>query len=196
MSADPWPMALPFPLDISVSRGHTVFTAYRSVNLVGVRRAKGTPGQMDDLLYALWRDGGHEKPTVHTGWHCRVWQLETEPGRPYLAKPMNPLGTAIMKAGQYRSAYQEGLHNGRPALVQVGPVTVYRDADRDRECEIVPGSEDTGLFGVNIHDITDPDGLAGCQGLWPSDRDEMLAVYRMSAAIHGKRVSYTLLEPV
>jgi hypothetical protein len=184
-------MQLPYPLDRAQAAGHAVFAGERNprdVNLISVRHGKNTPHQGDDLLYAAWREvaGG--------SWTVRVWPCETEPGIPYLAKPMNTKGTAILAPGQYRKAWRRGLHRGRPALVQVRPVRVFRDADRDAQIEIDPNTLDEGLFGINIHDVRTYAELAGCTGLLGPHLTELLAVYDMTAALYGPEITYTLLE--
>lgn len=75
----------------------------------------------------------------------------TIPGRYYLLNLLNPKGTAVLKEGQYVDCWTIGIHNGYTALVQCRPVTVYRDSNRDTIINEVPGTEDTGLFGINIH---------------------------------------------
>jgi hypothetical protein len=66
---------------------------------------------------------------------------------------MNPKGAARIAFGQY-TAWQTGVHRsresgGHEALVQVAPVTVHRDLDKDYRRE--GDARDTGLFGINQH---------------------------------------------
>jgi hypothetical protein len=61
---------------------------------------------------------------------------------------MNPGGAARIKFGQYNS-WTVGMHHTHEALVQVEPVTVYRDLNKDYKRE--GDKEDTGLFGINQH---------------------------------------------
>jgi hypothetical protein len=80
-----------------------------------------------------------------------VWEATTEPGYYYTGNPMNPLGTARIAFGQYRS-WQVGVHgNSEPheALVQVDSIRVYRDYNQDM---IRTGDAiDEGCFGINQH---------------------------------------------
>jgi hypothetical protein len=184
-------LRLPEPLALVRQRGLVVFeglTASRDVNLVAIRHGRSTPGSGDDLLYACWREraGG--------SWTIKAWRCETEPGAKYLRTPINPKGTAIMAPGQYRRAYARGYHNGRPALRQVEPIKAYRDANRDGVVDISPHSIDQGLFAMNIHDVSLWGELAGCIGLMRPDLEELLAVYDMTAALHGVGISLTLLD--
>ena len=80
------------------------------------------------------------------------WSATTEPGRWYTEQPMNPKGAARIAFGQYR-AWRVGMHGSgadrHEALVQVAPVKVFRDANKDM---IRTGDAiDEGLFGVNQH---------------------------------------------
>ncbi len=81
------------------------------------------------------------------------WEATTEPGRPYTEKPMNRGGAARIKFDQYK-AWRVGPHkNQKEALVQVEPVTVHRDFDKNF---IRTGDKlDTGLFGINQHHADD-----------------------------------------
>lgn len=79
------------------------------------------------------------------------WSATTEPGRWYTQNPMNPKGAARAAFGQY-TAWSVGVHgNSEPheALVQVRPISVWRDRNKDgfRNND----KSDTGLFGINQH---------------------------------------------
>lgn len=80
-----------------------------------------------------------------------VWSATTEPGRWYTQKPMNRKGAARIAFGQYK-AWAVGTHGNsesHEALVQVGEVVVYRDANKDG---LRTGDRiDRGLFGINQH---------------------------------------------
>jgi hypothetical protein len=176
---------LPHPLELVMDRGWLVFTAPRSANLVAVR-GPGKAGDWDGVLYLAWVD------TDGAGWTIHAWPCATRPGRVFLERPMNPLGTAVLEPGQYRKSHRQGLHKGRPALVQVGPVTVRRDGDQDALVE--PGRQTyNGLFGVNIHDVTSPDHLAGCIGLSPLHTAHLLRAFSSLTATQGQDVTLTLV---
>jgi hypothetical protein len=81
----------------------------------------------------------------------QVWTATTEPGRRYTVDPMNPKGAARIKFGQY-TAWSVGMHGTKQrhqALVQVAPITVCRDLNKD--FVRTGDKEETGLFGVNQH---------------------------------------------
>lgn len=179
--------------------GHTVFdkgpgSAPYNLQLVGVRSSSIASNTFDDRCYCVYRD---ESGTLR----LESWAITTDPGRYWLEHPGKVAGTAILKPGQYRGAWELGLHKGeKPALVQVKPVTVYRDPDGDTTLDTA--SEDTGLFGINLHRA----GLkssavdkwsAGCQ-VWQAEADfeRFLWLCRKQAAKGQgwQRFTYTLLR--
>lgn len=76
------------------------------------------------------------------------WEATTEPGRYWTEHPMDPGGAFRIKFGQYK-AWSVGTHHTHEALVQVAPITGYRDKNRDAKRG--GDQEVTGLFGVNQH---------------------------------------------
>ncbi|NOT72482.1 MAG: hypothetical protein HOP09_14770 [Hyphomicrobium sp.] len=160
---------LPALLREVARKGHSVFTSGDwNLNLVVQRSNERQAGAEDDLLSVVYKDGGR--------WIDRSFPCSADPGRKALAERKNPLGVAIIAEGQYRGSHQIGLHRGRRALVQVGPVTVARDGDRDSLLE--PGVKYTGLFGINIHDDAGVGAEAseGCVVLEKKDMDAVLSL--------------------
>ena len=103
-----------------------------------------TPNHFNDLRLLLVFDKG--VPTIEA-----AWEATTEPGYYYTDNPMNPKGAARIAFGQYQ-AWQVGLHgysHPHEALIQVGPVRVHRDWNRDmmRTGDAI----DEGYFGINQH---------------------------------------------
>ncbi|RUR85099.1 peptidoglycan-binding protein [Chlorogloeopsis fritschii PCC 9212] len=79
------------------------------------------------------------------------WQATTEPGAYYTYKPMNRAGAARIQFGQYK-AWAVGYHGNadrHEALIQVAPITVCRDFNKD--FKRTGDKLDTGLFLVNQH---------------------------------------------
>lgn len=76
------------------------------------------------------------------------WAGTTEPGDYYTYNPMNSKGAARIAFGQYKS-WAVGYHGNHQALVQVAPVKVCRDFNKD--FTRVGDQVDVGLFGVNQH---------------------------------------------
>ena len=115
---------------------------------------------------------------------------------------MSSQGTAILVPGQYESAYAIGLHKGYEALVQVKPVLVYRDKNKDSAFNEFPDTIQSGIFGINIHKA----GLwsklvgqnsAGCQVFQKaSDFEKFMALCRATVSKFGNTFTYTLLEYV
>ncbi len=80
-------------------------------------------------------------------WTFYVLEATTDPGLYYLNHPLSPLGTAILKEGQYINSYQLGLHQGKyKALVESQTVTVIRDFDKDNYLSFNSGREENGLY--------------------------------------------------
>jgi hypothetical protein len=74
----------------------------------------------------------------------------TEPGKFYTFNPLNPGGAFRIAFGQYREAWEIGMHRDQVALVQCGTISGYRDYNQD--FRRTGDSIDTGdVFGVNQH---------------------------------------------
>lgn len=144
-----------------------------NVNIVGIRSATQTPNSFDDQMNVFWKFNGN--------WNTRIFPCTTDPGTYWLNHPSNPLGTGILKEGQWNDAFQIALHQGKyKALCQRSPLTVIRDFNLDNKLDFYapdlsnkihkqinnPGEvinewyddskkliwrEATGLYGVNIH---------------------------------------------
>lgn len=128
---------------------------YYNVNIIAVRNNNTKSDSWDDHLYVIYRAEDSKMRKLF------IDNITTDPGLTELVSPSFRAaqigGTAAIKEGQYRGAYRLGYHrNNRlhPALIQVRPVTIYRDKDRDDELDYLQGGEvaiSKGLFGVNIH---------------------------------------------
>ena len=174
------------------SKGYKVFEkGDYNVNLVAIRADDRRPLAFDDSLVCFYR--------VAREWRAHVWPCTTDPGTMLLHRPINPKGAAVLKPGQYRGSHRLGLHKGRPALVQASPVTVYRDNNRDDVIDYL--DEDTGHFGINIHDASRytiarnaETASAGCIVLANKlDMDSLLAVCKQSASVYGNSFTLTLI---
>ena len=156
-------------------------------HIVGIRSKANEPNKFDDLIGLV------------NGSELKWYTGTTNPGTFWLNHPMNSLGTAVLKAGQYVDTYTIGLHQGKyTALKQSKKVTVYRDADKDNIAE-EQGKEDTGLFGINIHranESTESKNIdkwsAGCQVMNnPIQFKELIQACIKSGK---KSFTYTLLK--
>lgn len=174
------------------------FTAFRNgnwdLNIVGFRNESGEPNKFDDCCYVVYRDDS-------AIWRAHRYTITTDPGTYWLRNPGRVAGTAILKEGQYRGCWQLGLHRGqKSALVQIKPVTVYRDGDKDGQHDMNARQTETGLFGINLHragtNSTNVDKWsAGCQ-VWANDAEfeHFLSLCRQQVSKRAwKTFSYTLL---
>jgi hypothetical protein len=145
-----------------------------------------------------------------------LFAATTDPSARELIKPSFPEaqrgGTAILVEGQYRGAYQLGTHGAgtwrHQALVQVRPLKIYRDANRDEILNLNPAQITEGNYGINIHMAHPTVPLkrisgysAGCQVvqdppeyqrfmfLCGKQREEINKLQRLG----GDRFSYTLI---
>jgi|GEM_PF-656009 len=167
------------------------------LNIIGIRNLDANADFFDDELVVIWKENNIN--------NVKRYPVTTDPGKGYLQNVMiNPKGTAILKAGQYRNAYKLGLHRGQYlALVQRnGPVTVYRDNNKNGSLDFMTGSTDTGFFGINIHkagaNSTNVNKWsAGCQVFKREvDFNEFINLCKKSESTlgAGTKFTYTLLE--
>ena len=116
-----------------------------NLNIVGIRSSENIPNIFNDVLFIFWKFKGV--------WHERKYIITTDPGLYYLNNPIKGTkGAAIMKEQQVSGSHKIGKHQGKYlALRQQKPITVIRDFDRDNELDYLSGVEETGNFGINIH---------------------------------------------
>jgi len=165
-----------------------------NLNYVGIRDTSGV-NKFNDTLVMFWKYRGQ--------WSSFWRPATTDPGTYWLEKPINVNGTAVLKEGQYRGAWQLGLHRGEySALVQRKEVTVIRDANKDGVIDLDAGYEDTGFFGINHHranakveSIQVDKWSAGCQVTAdPHLYDVFIKLCQESAEVWGEGITYTLLN--
>ncbi|MBH8556173.1 peptidoglycan-binding protein [Nostocaceae cyanobacterium CENA357] len=134
-----------------LAQKYQVFTAPKEYNIVYIEGMNGdwslnsdAANEFNDRRIVIEIVDGVPKIVDH-------WQATTEPGKYYTVNPMNPGGAARIKFGQYK-AWAVGTHGNaerHEALVQVGPITVHRDSDKN--FQRTGDKTDTGLFYVNQH---------------------------------------------
>jgi hypothetical protein len=119
---------------------------------------ENTPNQFNDSRFLV-----EVNPTPRL---VGAWEASIEPGNHYTKQPMNPQGTAqIQVPGQYK-AWRIGKHKNRElALVQVAPVDIIRDTNRNGKAD--EGDEKShSQIGANQHSASDQkvvdDASAGC----------------------------------
>ncbi len=166
-----------------------------NLNIVGVRSDNAVPNSFDDKIYVFWK--------YQNQWQLKEYKATTDPGLTYLTDPINDDGTAILKEGQYRSAYKLGKHRNKyEALVQAKEVTVIRDFDRDNQLDFDSGREQTGFFGINIHHASYTGEStqvnrwsAGCQVFANiHEYNEFMNLCRQARSEWGEHFTYTLLN--
>lgn len=178
-------------------RGYVVFDdpGGYDLNIVGIRTEDLSADTFNDFICVFYRLG--------ETWPFFAFPATTDPGTYYRESPANVRGTAAVKPGQYRGMWQVGKHQGKyKALVQRGPVTVYRDANRDGVLNVAGVGEETGLFGINCHRARGggPSGQvgkwsAGCQVLQDDAHfDFLMGLCDRGTARFGNSFSYTLLS--
>jgi hypothetical protein len=177
-------------------KGYRIFMRPFELNIVGVRSDNTKPNSFDDTIYIIYND--KENNVLQ-----HKFKATTDPGTYWLQNPMNPQGTAILKAGQYVGGYMMGMHRGKYlALVQKRPVTVMRDYDRNATLDFWNGKEDTGMFGINIHRASENGTTktvdqysAGCQ-VFANTSEFMLFLHlcERHKNLYGNEFTYTLID--
>jgi len=180
------------------AKGYVIFendTQEYNLNIIGIRAISREPNSFDDLFVVMWKYSGSWYFHVHTG--------TTDPGTYWLEHPLNKLGTAILKPGQYRGCWQLGLHQGKyDALTQRKKVTVLRDDDKDKELDFDTAKEETGFFGINQHranskweSVQVDKWSAGCQVRNdPDEYDDFIYWCKQAEKLYGNSFTYTLIE--
>lgn len=175
---------------------YEIYTRPYQLNILGIRADTITPNRFDDEIHVFFKNNANQ-------WIHYIFPATTDPGTYWLKSPMHPQGTAILMQGQYKDAYQIGLHRGQYyALVQRNPVTVIRDYDRNAILDFQNGKKDTGLFGINIHRAsingttkTVDNYSAGCQVLANiNDFNLLMQLAEKHRQLYGNNFTYTLID--
>jgi hypothetical protein len=177
--------------------GYSIDKRPNKLNIIGVRNSFATSQDKfdDQIAYFYYDENGKLVG--------KVVPATTDPSTLWLKDPMNKKGAAVLKSGEYKDAYALGLHRGGyEALVQVKPVTVIRDDDRNALINYLSDTQ-TGLFGINIHksskgknneDIIGSDS-AGCQVFRNiPDFMDMMRLAQTSRKKYGNKFSYILID--
>lgn len=156
-------------------------------HFVGIRSEKNEANLFDDTFGVI------------NGNDIKWFLCTTNAGTHWLLNLMNPKGTAHLKPGQYIDTWAFGLHQKKyRAFVQVKPVEVYRDANKNKIAE-ESNLVDRGLFGINIHRANEniiskfiDKWSAGCQVI-PNPSDFKL-ILSMAERSQLNNFTYTLLK--
>ena len=176
--------------------GFVLYTKPYQLNIVGLRGQSTVPNSFDDEIHVFYT-----KPDGN--WNYHIYPATTDPGTYWLNNPMYEQGTAILSQGQYVDSYALGMHKGKyEALVQVKPITVIRDYDRNAVLDFNNGRKQTGIFGVNIH-RAESNGTtkfigkysAGCQVFQNAeDFAEFMSLAHQHDKLYGNKFTYTLVD--
>jgi hypothetical protein len=189
--------------------GYKIFSEPFKPNIVGIRGPERKGGSFDDRLVVFYNNA--ENRIQSHIFDC----FTTDPGLHYLKNPLNTKGTAVIKAGQYLNVYAYGLHKGHPALIQVGPITYYRDNNKNPTFEVELDAENINPLnfpvftssdnGLNIHGSTKvADAVltdigkwsAGCQvlGAEAQYKEFINIIQSVGKYAYNKLYSYTLIN--
>ena len=179
-----------------LNKGYHLYTRPYELNIAGIRNKTRRAGAFDDTIIVFYNDAHDAEQELH-------FAATTDPGGYWLQHPMRTSGAAILKSGQYVNAYQIGMHRGKYlALVQRGPVTVYRDNNHDLLTDLDERQTETGYFGINIHRAL-PQGMtqtvgrhsAGCQVFESADNFSLfMGLCERHRRLYGNSFTYTLVE--
>jgi len=185
---------------LAKDKGYIIYDEPYRLNIWGFRANTEKPNSFDDELHVFTNVAKTGKPN----WAYLVFKITTDPGTYWLKNPMNPKGTAILKAGQYKDVYRIDKHRGKYyALCQRnGKVTVVRDYDRDAVLDFYNGREQTGMFGINIHRARKTGETykidrysAGCQVFKnANDFNFFMKMCEVHRKLYGNKFTYTLVD--
>lgn len=137
----------------------------RAYNIVYLEGCDPDTFKLNGDVLNYWNDVRMVIKNDGTILHCV--SATTEPGDYYTYNPINSKGAARIWLGknnegyQYKDAWTFGDHKGQDALVQIAPIIVCRDFNKDGSR--VGDNLDEGLFGINQHTTSNaPDTV----GLW------------------------------
>ncbi len=177
-------------------RTYKLYTRPYELNIVGLRSKQTKSNAFDDEIHVFYK-------TDKRKWNYHLYKATTDPGTFWLKNPTYPQGTAILKEGQYENAYALGLHQGKyTALVEIKPVVVMRDYDRNAILDFKNGNVQKGSFGINIHHaaskgktLTIDKYSAGCQVFQSAeDFKQFIGLCEKHRSLYGNVFTYTLID--
>jgi hypothetical protein len=136
---------------VAAKKGYKVFTNDErefNLNYWGIRTADTDSDTFNDFRVMFWWFKGKLEVIIHS--------ITTDPGLFYRLNPMNPVGCGVLQEGQWGGCWTSGLHHGDPALVQLKPVTLIRDFNKDSHLDII---YDQSYLGKCVKDPTPIGGV-------------------------------------
>ncbi|MBC6992949.1 hypothetical protein QWY85_03400 [Neolewinella lacunae] len=196
--------SIPRLIEVMLSKEYQVYDKLNldyNLNIVGIRNRNIVPESFDDTLVVFHRFQGY--------WRAFYYPVTTDPSVTYLISPLHPSGTAILKEGQYVSAYTIRPHKGKYlALCQdydhPTGVKVYRNNTGSGTLLLDENTVESGSrIGINIHKISKNgseddstrDYSQGCT-IFANERhfQEFMLLCTLAAETIAKRFTYTLLN--
>lgn len=180
--------------------GYIIYQEPHKLNIVGLRSAETQANAFDDTILVFWYDDNKKL-------QFRAYQASTDPGTFWLNNPIEALGTAILKGGQYVEAWKliDTSRFGFPTqeFLQIKPVTIIRDYNRDAVLDFMNGRETTGEYAINIHTGTNPQQQsisvdkwsAGCVvfAIW-ADWQDFLGLANKHKQLYGNAFTFALFD--
>jgi hypothetical protein len=189
-------MLLPKIKAILRDNNYELFSRPFELNIVGLRSKSTVANKFDDEMHVFYRIGALK-------WKYYIFKITTDPGTFWLNNPMQQKGTAILAEGQYKNAYQLGLHRNKYlALVQRKEMTIIRDYNRDAILDFNNGRRTTGIDGINIHRANQVGttkligkNSAGCQVFENADQFALfIKMCQKHKTLYGNAFTYTLID--
>ena len=184
--------------DIAAKKGYSIFNkGDYNLNIWNIRSTSKLSNSFDDVQVIFYYDNDKLK--------VKTFRITTDPGKDSLLKPRNSSGTFILKPNQYKGCWKLGYHKGKtdhPALVQIAPVTGYRDRNKNDILDMDDRTIVTGMYGINCHRasawrLLEYVGLysEGCQVHYDPNRynKEFISLIQDAIECHGNRFTITLI---
>ena len=124
-------------------RGYRFFTEPYSMNIYAIRNKTQAPNKFNDILGVAYSNG---LTTVQCEFPATV-----DPGTNWLVNPMDRGGAAAIVPGQYLALWKLGTFKGTRALIQIRPIKVYRDNNRNEVFDYNPRDITEGMYGIFLH---------------------------------------------
>jgi len=95
-------------LTIARKKRYKIFYGGRGINLNiwGIRSKDRSSNTFNDSIYLFWKNTDSDE------WRLVQFDATTDPGLFWRNNPMNQLGTAILKPGQFEGCWKIGNHKG------------------------------------------------------------------------------------
>lgn len=130
-------------VDAYINHGYELLRGEYLLNIFGVRSKDMQSNTFNDCVGVLYQKDDQ--------WHLFKTECTTDAGLYYRLNPMNINGTGIIAPGQHKHVWKLGKHKQKyEALVQVRPMLVFRDANRNDVLEYI-GEPKSELAGINLH---------------------------------------------